>query len=233
MLSKILDIVYPKRCVGCGRIGRYFCNSCVAKIRVVGANEAICPVCEKPAIEGATHPRCQTRYSLDGLTCFFRYDGVVRKAIKAIKYRLVFDLVHEFISLIPSSLFTELTKRRCDESSILVPIPLHSSRYRFRGFNQAELLGRFITNRLGIPLRTDILKRTKKTTPQVEMKDREERLRNMEKIFIVNNTAMKQCGNVAIVLFDDVFTTGATMRSAANVLKRTGARFVWAVTMAR
>jgi predicted amidophosphoribosyltransferase len=104
---------------------------------------------------------------------------------------------------------------------------LHPSRYRFRGFNQAEKIGQILASRLNVAVRTDILQRVKETMPQVEMKKRDDRLKNMEHVF----HCTKISGN--LILFDDVFTTGATMRSAAAVLKRAGAAYVWAVTMAR
>ncbi len=222
----ILDLLFPKRCIGCGKVGKYFCVRCRLKIRSIDQGETICPVCEKPAIDGITHPHCKTRYSLDGLTSFFHYKGVVQKAVKAIKYRFVSDLASEFVSLVPSS---QLAMRKFDNSVILVPIPLHSSRQRYRGFNQAEVLGTLVAQRFSIPMQNDVLKRVVETKSQVEVKDREKRLKNMEKAFQVTS----EVKDVAILLFDDVWTTGATLRSAGNILKRAGARFVWGVTMAR
>lgn len=218
----ILDFIFPKHCVSCSRVGRYFCEQCRKQIRLVAQNEAICPVCGRLAIDGVTHPKCQTRYSLDGLTSFFHYDGPVRAAIKSLKYRYVSDLAAEFVSLIPS-LFLH---------GLLVPIPLHVSRYKQRGYNQAEILGKLIAKKSNIPIRTDVLDRILRTTPQVEMKDRKNRLENMQNVFGVQKVASGMQGE-SIVLFDDVFTTGATMRSAANILKRAGVKRVWAVTMAR
>lgn len=216
----VLDFIFPKRCVGCGRIGKYFCAACRAKIRPIAFNEAICPMCGRRAFDGVTHPRCRTRYSIDGLTSFFHYNGIARKAIKAIKYRLVFDLAAEFISLISDIKLP---------AGVIVPIPLYSSRLRDRGFNQAEVLGNILAKRLNITTRTDILRRTKATTPQVEMKDKKRRLANMQNVF----SASGSLRGSSIILFDDVFTTGATMRSAGSVLKHAGAKHVWAVTMAR
>lgn len=92
------------------------------------------------------------------------------------------------------------------------------------------MLGKLLADRLHIPMRTDILRRTKKTTPQVEMKDRKDRLKNMKNVFSHGSKFMI---HDSIILFDDVFTTGATMRSAGETLKRAGAKHVWAVTMAR
>lgn len=240
----ILNFFFPKRCLGCGRIGKYFCENCKSSIKTIAHNEAICPMCEKPAIDGATHPRCQTRYSLDGLTSFYRYNGIIRAAVKMLKYRLVTDLAKEFIGLIPSESLNQIalvchshpSERLGINSSgnpVFIPIPLHASRYRDRGFNQAEVLGKTLAKRFGIALCSTILFRTRATTPQVEMKDREKRLKNMEKVFSVTQATKIQYTNNTVILFDDVFTTGATMRAAANVLKRAGFTFVWAVTMAK
>ncbi len=227
---EILDLIFPKRCVGCGKIGRYVCRACRKLITPIAPNECICPVCEKPAIAGITHPKCRTRYTPDGLTSFFYYTTVVRDAIKTIKYRFVRDLASEIVNLVPLSAY-EVRSLAGDATTALVPIPLHVSRLRYRGFNQAETLGGLVANRLHIPVRVDLLKRTKLTTPQVE-KDRKERLRNMEHVFSVSKiSGVFQYKN--ILLFDDVFTTGATMRAAASVLKRQGVQYVWGVTMAR
>jgi competence protein ComFC len=235
-----LDFIFPKRCVGCGKIGNYFCDRCSASVRIIKSNEAICPVCEKPAIDGVTHPGCKTRFSIDGLTSFFRYDAVVKKAIKVLKYRFVSDVSQEFISLVPSWFFTipyPLTTTHC----ALVPVPLHVSRLRERGFNQAEVLGTCLAKRLGISIRTDALRRVNRTTPQVEMHDRNKRLKNIKGAFVITNSFdkilidhqnVKKTGRI-ILLFDDVFTTGATMRDAASVLKHHGVQCVWGVTMAR
>jgi len=223
----LLDFLFPKRCLGCGKIGRYFCLNCRKGIHFVAFNESICPVCEKPAIDGQTHPRCRTRYSPDGLTSFFHYDGIVKKAVKALKYRFIFDLAAEFVSLIPEAMFDALKP----DSSTLVPIPLHASRLRGRGFNQAEVLASSLSRRLNIKQSHDILRRDKKTDPQVEMRHRKERLKNMDGVFAIQQEIEGR--RMSILLFDDVFTTGATMRSAANVLKRAGIKRVWAVTMAR
>lgn len=211
---KLLDFIFPKRCLGCGKIGRYFCDTCSKAIQIIADNEKICPMCGRLALDGITHPGCKTPYGLDGLTSFFHYEGIIQKAIKAIKYRFISDLASEFISLVPTNQIPQ---------GVLIPIPLHPSRLRFRGFNQAEELGKFF----GLPMRTDLITRTKKTVPQVEMSDKKQRLENMKNVFVAE-------GKVdSVLLFDDVFTTGATMRAATMVLKRAGAKTVWGMTMAR
>ncbi len=221
----LLDFIFPRRCVSCGKLGRYFCLKCVGKID--SRIPTICPVCDRPSISGFTHARCQTKYTLDARISFFYYEGIIKDGIKALKYRFVSDLAHDLINFIPQDSLSLIPK-----SSVLVPIPLHSSRMRFRGFNQTEILGKFLAKRLGISVNTEAIKRIRKTLPQVEKKDRKERIKNIEGVFAVNNSAIKQCSNTTILLFDDVFTTGATLRSAANVLKRAGVKKVWGVVMA-
>ena len=228
----ILDIIFPKHCVGCGKIGAYLCPDCRKQVVLVATNECVCPVCDRKALGGATHPRCRSRCSLDGLTSFFYYTTVMRELIRSIKYRFVSDMVIPLIDLIPPALFGLLPMSKT-EPSIIVPIPLHPSRLRFRGFNQAEKFGAILSSKLQVPMRTDMLIRTKKTDPQVSMKDRDKRLNNMEGVFAVRPEATPGLQNTGIFLLDDVFTTGATIRAAAKILKRNGAKFVWAVTIAR
>lgn len=227
----ILDILFPKRCVGCGRIGKYFCAVCRAKIRIIHTNEAVCPVCQHLSVDGMTHRKCKTRYAPDRQTSFFQYDGPTAKAIKLLKYRSVTDLAEEFVSLIPPQLLRQIP-RSARAGATLLPVPLHASRLRKRGFNQAEVLGQFLAHQLQVPLRTDILYRTKYATPQADIKDKKDRIKNMKNVFSISNPQFS-IHNSTILLFDDVTTTGATLASAARELKRGGAKRVWAVTMAR
>lgn len=226
----LFDILFPKRCLGCGRFGYYFCHRCIIQIKYNQRNEAICPVCEKLAIGGVTHPRCRSRYTIDGLTSFFRYDGVVKKAIKQIKYGFHFDIANELVNIIPLTSHNNQLPINNYQSAIIVPIPLHPRRFRERGFNQAAMLGSALAKKLSVEVRTDILRRTLYTKPQVEMKSRKERLTNMNHVFALSPDIL--IPNV-VFLLDDVFTTGATMRAAASVLKRAGVKFVWAITIAR
>lgn len=222
-----LDILFPKRCVGCRRLGGYFCSRCRSTLPLIAINEAICPMCGGLAVDGKTHPRCRTRYGIDGLTSFFRYKGVIRQAIKSMKYHLVSDLAGELISIVPDQMFRvwELSS-----NAIIIPIPLHVIRERSRGFNQAEVIGREIGTVLHIPMQTDILRRTKHTTSQAGLSGKQERLANMKGVFAVTLVRAKA---MSVLLVDDVFTTGATLRSVAATLKRTGAHTVWGVTLAR
>ena len=181
---------------------------------------------------GCTHPGVPHAIYCRWAYKFFHYDGVIKKAVKALKYRFVSDVAAEFVSLIQEAFF----------STVFIPnyCTQFFSPFRFtrcacisEGFNQAEILGSFVSHRLQISMHTDILLRTRETKPQVEMKNKEDRLKNMHGVFALNLKRKMDVRNQNVLLFDDVFTTGATMRAAAGVLKHNGAKSVWAVTMAR
>jgi len=259
-LDFLLSFLFPRRCVSCGKIGDYFCKQCLSSIQIIETQ--VCPVCERPSIGGATHPGCKTKYSLDGLTSFFVYDGPIKKAIKLLKYKFVTDLAKDLVSfsLKRSDLLGGQTSERNPEKIVLTPVPLHWLRLNWRGFNQSELLGKMISARLGARFIPDLLIRKKFTKPQVELKGRE-RKENIAGAFSINPCYLKVNQPVTqvdlqspeairfspnqrqskakmvlpshIIIFDDVWTTGATLRTCGNLLKRAGVKMVWGLTLAR
>jgi len=198
-------------------------------------NEQICPICGKASLGGATHQFCRRPLGLDGLTSIFAYKGVVAEAIKKLKYKFVRDLAEELVELFLSfcgeeKLFSDFCRL---PDVVLVPIPLHPRRLRWRGFNQAELLGELIAKNLGIKFTPDLLIRVKNTEPQVKL-DKDQRQINIRRAFTLNkNSQFDNLGICNFVLFDDVWTTGATLKEAGKVLKRNGAKKVWGLTIAR
>jgi len=218
----LLDFFFPRRCLGCGQWGHYFCQECVKKIKLI--ERTICPVCGQAAIGGKTHPHCQTKYSLDGLTSIFVYDGLIKGAIGQLKYKFITDLAEELISLVPKSKFYS-------EANTLIPLPLHSRRQRWRGFNQAELLGRIMAKKFDWAVRQEVLERYRYTQPQVKLKG-QERKKNIRGAFRIKSK-VKMEKQFKVILFDDVWTTGSTLREAGQVLKRAGAKEVWGLTLAR
>lgn len=228
----LLDFIFPIRCVGCGRFGKYVCEKCARGIKVITPGETICPVCERSAIDGRTHMNCRTKWGIDGLTSVFHYDGVVKKILKTIKYRFASDCVKEVSDLVKAMSYNNLEEwgRYFGDSQFLA-IPLHQKRLYYRGFNQSELLLRQIAPKFDWNLSPQILSRTRYTKPQVEKQTKMERLGNMRGVFAV--VSRQPVEGKRFVLFDDVFTTGATMRAAANTLKRAGASWVWGMSIAR
>lgn len=117
----------------------------------------------------------------------------------------------------------------CDTIDAIVPVPLHANRLEERGYNQSECLAQGIGGYLGLPVICDQLQRVIDTPHQIG-KNRAERLVNLKNAFDVKNPAA--ISNKVLLLVDDVNTTGATLRECASVLKRAGARMVYAAASA-
>jgi len=216
----ILDLIFPKACVGCGRLGAYLCKACESQIQYL--EHQFCPECSKAAIGGKTHPGCLRAFGLNGLTSLTFFSYPVNKLIHALKYRYTADLVTEVVEKI--NLNTDLGW----EKSSLLPVPLYWQKQNSRGFNQSELLGKLYAERLNLNFDDKLLKKEIKTKPQVGLK-REERLKNLVGAFSVSG----EVRNKNFVVFDDVWTSGATLKNIGQVLKRKGANQVWGFTLAR
>lgn len=223
-----LDIIFPKRCAGCDKFGGYLCVKCKAKQPLHWAK--ICPVCEHLAIGGDTHPDCRSELSLDGATFVFEYKSPISILLKQLKYKFG----REILPVVAKWTIEELKKiQGLPGKAVLVPIPLHPYRHNWRGFNQTELLGYEIAKAFGWEFNKDILVRHRLTKPQTEVKKEKNRLTNVHGIFSISPSypITKLPNN--LIVFDDVWTTGATIKEAGKVLKRAGVKKVWGLAIAR
>lgn len=217
-----LDLLFPRTCLGCGKAGVYFCPDCASKIKFV--QRQICPVCGRTATGGQTHPYCRSHYGLDGLISIFAYQNIVQEAIKALKYRFVSDLAEALM---------EVAARDFEpffDEGIVIPVPLSSQRQNWRGFNQAEFLGKIFARKNNLGFNHRVVERVINNPPQVGLR-LEKRKENVEDVFRVVDRRLIR-GKI-LIIFDDVWTTGATLTSCGQVLKKEGAEKVWGVTLAR
>ena len=226
----LLDFLFPRRCFGCNTLGEYFCSDCCLKELVIP--EPICPHCGYRSVFGQVHSGCRQKYGLDGLMTFFKYRGLVQKALKELKYRGVTDQVEELVQICVAAHSNGNGEiyPRLDESWILVPVPLYSRRLRQRGFNQTALIGEVLAKKLSWRF-TDVLIRVKKTKPQSDLKSKQERHQNIQGAFGVKNGVRLR--NKKIILLDDIWTSGSTLKECARVLKRKGVAKVWGLVLAR
>ena len=114
-------------------------------------------------------------------------------------------------------------------ADVVVPVPLHATRLRERGYNQAALLARELAQRAELPVNERTLVRKRATAPQVELGARERR-ENMHDAFGCSDGALAE---KRVLLIDDVCTTGATLEACAIALRESGAHSVQALTLAR
>ena len=119
----------------------------------------------------------------------------------------------------------------------IMPVPLHSRRLRWRGFNQAKLIAEIISQKLTpgfeIPILDEILIRKKYTRPQMKVKNYLDRQKNIQDSFILNEPGFEKVKNKKILLIDDVATTASTLLECARILKENGAKKVFAAVIAR
>ncbi len=160
------------------------------------------------------------KHNFDRGVAAFSYSDAMKKSMYAFKY----NNRREYAGFYAK----ELIERYGDiirgwRAQALIPVPLHPSRYRARGYNQAEVLAREIGRQTGIKVDTETLVRVKKTTPQKELNDRERNI-NIENAFQIDKNGVKY-KNVIVV--DDIYTTGATVDGCALALKAGGADRVY------
>lgn len=212
-LYTILDIVFPIKCLGCGQNGTDLCIKCLA---------------EAPEAE---------RESASWIFPIYDYrHPSIKKAVGALKYKGKRKIAEIFAEVLYSRILEELADLKMlknFEDSVLIPIPLSLARYKERGYNQTELIGRALNKLDGnknFKIENNLLVKNKETIHQAHIKDRSQRLKNLVGSFSVVSKNLIQ--NKNIILIDDVTTTGATLTEARKVLKQNGAKNVIAFTVA-
>ena len=116
--------------------------------------------------------------------------------------------------------------RSC-RAEALVPVPLHKSRFRKRGYNQAQVLAEELSALTGIPVRTDLIERAEKTAPMKDL-SAAERQNNLKKAFKICRNDVK----LSIIVIDDIYTTGSTIDAMSRELKKAGVERIYFVTLA-
>ncbi len=218
-------ILFPRRCPVCHEIveerEELACGICRLKLPYVRG--AVCQRCGKPLAfdeqEYCLDCGRRTHFYQQGRAPFV-YDEVLRRSISCFKYRGRREYAAFYAE--------EILKRYARtillwQAEALVPIPLHSSRRRKRGFNQAELLAKELSRRSGIPMERRLLIRKKRTKAQKDLNDRE-RISNLKNAFSVREGKIPY---KKIILVDDIYTTGSTVEEAARILKENGVQTVY------
>jgi len=215
-LNGLSSFFFPPICKGCER-------------RIEPEAGVVCAECWRklqpfPAVElrAKTIPE-----GLDAIWPVFLFDDLFQKIVHALKYQgnisLGYELGRRMAGHLPSD-FQEY------QPVIFVPVSLYPVKLRERGYNQAEAIARGLAEIIAAPVETRLLKRVKNTTTQTKL-NAEERQVNMQAAFSVNEKCDPVQGTI-VVLVDDVFTTGATLGSAAGILRQAGYGKIIAVTAA-
>jgi ComF family protein len=229
-LRAALDLVLPPRCPGCGEIvdgDDRFCAACFAGLHFLGPPQ--CARCGDPLPHDAgTDAQCGACLAepppFSRARAALAYGGAARTVVLGLKHGRRLHLAR---------LMARAMLRAAGplaEDAVIVPVPAHRWRLWQRGFNQSALIARQVARQAGRPLAVDALERVK-PTPLTRGLNRRQRQKNVEGAFRVARP--DRVKGLAVVLVDDVMTTGATAAACAARLKRAGARHVEVLTFAR
>lgn len=226
-LAVARDWLLTRSCALCGaRIsrGQQFCDGCEHSLPLLDSGCAVCATRLPPGADGALCGECQQhppRYA--SVHAPFRYAAPIDRLIQGAKYNARFD----WLDLLANRL-TEHIRIRATEVDAIVPVPLHRSRLRSRGYNQALELARPLAKNLRLPLHRGI-ERVRSTPAQIAM-SLEDRRRNVRNAFAASGEFTGQ----RLALVDDVMTSGATVQAVTRCLRQAGAASVevWIVARA-
>jgi ComF family protein len=218
LVRRLVELLTPEDCLGCGRDAVVLCTTCVTKYGLVKANE--CFACRLPSPSGETCARCRQDTKLAGVAVGAYYDGPVKELILGLKFQRrrsgAMAAAALALAVIPSAWSVDL----------VTCVPIAATRYRQRGYNQSELIARRVAAELCVPYRP-LLGRAS-STHQLGV-DRRTRLEQVRGAFYLT----QGCSGRSVLVVDDVITTGATLSEAAGVLGAAGAAAVRAVAVAR
>lgn len=225
----ILAVFYPPQCPFCqeltGGSDIVCCQNCRDRLPFVEG-----PRCFKC---GKTIASAETEFCRDcaGKAHVFRqgvslwsYDKIVKGAV----YRFKYKNRRAYASCFARELARKYGEQiRGWNAQAIIPVPIHRKRYRQRGYNQAELLSRCLSEHIQVPVCNDLVVRTRNTKPQKELNDKE-RQKNLKNAFKIvgNSVKLKR-----VIVVDDIYTTGATADAMAQVLQSAGIEVVYVVTL--
>jgi ComF family protein len=215
-MRRLLDLLVPPVCAGCGREGTPLCARCAAPLARRLDEPAGVPI-------GLVAPLPPGLIQMEWCAAF---GGPVREALHALKYR-----GERRLAPVLAGAMVERWRRAGRGGELLVPVPVHASRRRERGFDQAEDLAAAVARGLGLPWAPALERRTR-TVAQHSL-GRAERARNLGGAFVVRADHRDVVMGRWTILVDDVSTTGATLTECAAALRTAGARAVSALTLAR
>lgn len=232
--ESFLEILYPEinTCLVCGEyddeIGtNYICYSCNKNLSRL--KDPLCNICSKPIDQNSSINICleckKNKRYFETVKSLLHYDNQVQKIIHKYKY---YDKAY-YCKLFGSMLYNYIKENNYCEFDLITSIPLHKSKIKSRGYNQSELIAKYIAKKINI-LYSKCLKRINKTKVQNEL-SKHERRKNVKNAFIAIDTHIIK--NKTVLIIDDIYTTGATINECSRVLIEEGAKNIYGLTIAR
>jgi len=232
----VLSVLFPPRCAGCGEFETHLCAACRQTMVATGADS--CPRCGEPGPQALVGGRCAQCMGKDleysGARGAFRHQGVSRDLVAQFKFGGQ-PVLGKVMAGLAKPAFDEFVDLLGSRDRLLVTwVPVHPSSRRERGYNQAEILSRWLV--FGSPSieRASLVRKTRTTRNQKTL-DKAGRQQNLRGVFSLEPTAALRIPShtEAVILVDDVFTTGATAREVSAVLRKGTGLPVYVFTFSR
>lgn len=213
--------MFPKECAGCGAEGAWLCAKC--RRQLIWRSGQVCLICgrETDGFVCTGHDR-----SIDRVIVALDYAEAARDLIKIGKYNFSQEAIWDLAELL--KIFWRERHFLIPHAAVVLPVPLTGRRYRWRGFNQAEILANAWSADQNLTCQTGWLIKKRHSQPQAKLKG-VERLTNVADCFVWRGPILT---GQTVILIDDVATTGATLNECARVVKGAGAGRVWGVVLA-
>ncbi len=231
-IQPLLSVLFPSRCLLCQHSADTVVELCAGCLAGLPHNTRCCQRCALPlAVEAGKSLICgrciKQPPAFDYAYSLFSYQDEIIKLVHQLKFSEKITYARSIGELLRMRLQAEAALEK-DKPDCLLPVPLHQSRLRQRGFNQSIEISRVISKKLAIPIECHAVVRQRSTDAQTGL-DAKQRRRNMKGAFKM--AAEFNAGHVLIV--DDVVTTGATTNELAKLLKKNGVRRVGVLSIAR
>ncbi|NQU99124.1 MAG: ComF family protein, partial [Parcubacteria group bacterium] len=205
-------------------------QKCFRKIEI--KKKQSCPKCFTKNKDGAYCDKCSVCSKMRGVVIAGTYeDKLLQKAVHILKYKYVKDLCKPLAIILQKGFIIWHKHNRAElENIILIPVPLHKKKENKRGFNQAELLARALSLKIGVGVNNNILKRIKHTKAQAKQ-DSLIRRKNIKGAFAVEESTNLE--NKIVFIIDDVCTTSSTLEECAKEIDKLNPKEIWGLVLAR
>ncbi len=227
LLQWLLDLLYPRKCISCEELlagtEQWICQGCKKKLPYIGQH--YCIKCGKFLEEEEREFCADCKAHSHNFTQnrgIFHYDRHMKRMVYRFKYQNQRYIGEYFAEEVVFCLGEQIKKWKVDGC---IPVPLHKSREKVRGFNQSRLILQEVSKRLGLPMYTDIIVREKKTLPQ-KVLDRKGREKNLKNAFKMGKNGVKL---KRVLLLDDIYTTGSTLDAIARTLQDAGVEEIYTI----
>lgn len=226
--QNLKNLLWPDVCPFCGRACQSgVCPACLGKLKELFVREPRCMQCGKP-VRKKEQEYCydcaHTHHYYDQGRAVWLHQDPVKQSI----YRFKYHNQREY-----GKYYAKAMEKYCGDfirrvkPEVLIPVPLHVSKRRKRGYNQAEILAKELGKLMGLPVADELVERVKKTTPQ-KQQNRQRRKENLMHAFALRYRIRKV---KSVLVIDDIYTTGNTIDQIAKILKEAGVEKVYFLTI--